>query len=373
MPNTMRTDLLDFDKALVSEKADVTDKESLLNNLKEAMAKEDVKSIKQEIEKIISSVKKVTRIQDNVVGDGSSNFGMNFDSLIENLKQALEAYSLERSKYYIGRLMKSLTTEKIGKVNDLDMNRWKEYKDIITDSLWIMEKRDRSGAHNAGYWGNFIPQIPQQLLRRYTKSNDWVLDTFVGSGNTLIECQRFGRNGIVIDLSKDALEATRLNLSKENNSSGSKIKLVNADSTAISYKELLQEHNIDSVQLAVMHPPYWDIIKFSENDNDLSNAPTVDAFLTGIRQIAEGVYQVLDKGRYLAMVIGDKYSKGEWIPLGFYAMSEVMKSGFKLKSTIVKNFEATKGKQSQQELWRYRALLGGFYVFKHEYIFLFER
>ena len=92
MPNTMRTDLLDFDKAFVSEKADITDKRSLLNNLNEAMAKEDIKSIKQEIKKIISSVKKVTRIQDDVVGDDSSNVGMNSDSLIENLKQALNAY-----------------------------------------------------------------------------------------------------------------------------------------------------------------------------------------------------------------------------------------------------------------------------------------
>lgn len=373
MPYTMGTDLLDFDNAVVGEKVDVTDKESLLNNLNEAMVKEDIRSIKQVIEKIISSVKKVTRIKDNEVGYDSSIFGMNSDSLIENLKQALDAHSLERIKYYIGRLIKSLTTEKIGKVNDLDMNRWKEYKDIITDSLWIIEKRDRSGAHNAGYWGNFVPQIPQQLLRRYTKKNDWVLDTFVGSGTTLIECQRLGRNGIGIDLSKDALESTRLNLSKENNNSDSKIILVNANSTTISYKELLRAHDINSVQLVIMHPPYWDIIKFSENEKDLSNATSLGAFLTGIRQIAEGVHQVLDKGRYLAMVIGDKYSRGEWIPLGFYAMSEIMKAGFKLKSTIVKNFETTKGKQSQQDLWRYRALLGGFYVFKHEYIFLFER
>lgn len=27
----------------------------------------------------------------------------------------------------------------------------------------------------------------------------------------------------------------------------------------------------------------------------------------------------------------------------------------------------------QKELWRYRALAGGFYVFKHEYIFLFQK
>jgi DNA modification methylase len=270
-------------------------------------------------------------------------------------------------------LIKTLTTEKIGRINDLDMNRWKDYKDIITDSLWVMEKRDRTGAHNAGYWGNFIPQIPQQLLKRYTKKNDWVLDTFVGSGTTLIECQRFGRNAIGIDLSKDALESARLNLSREKNNCDVKIELVNADSTTVSYRELLQKYNISSVQLVIMHPPYWDIIKFSDNDRDLSNASSAEAFLSGIRQIAEGVYQVLDKGRYLAVVIGDKYSKGEWIPLGFYTMNEIMKVGFKLKSTVVKNFEMTKGKQSQQELWRYRALVGGFYVFKHEYIFLFER
>jgi hypothetical protein len=54
-------------------------------------------------------------------------------------------------------------------------------------------------------------------------------------------------------------------------------------------------------------------------------------------------------------------------------MQEVMKRGCKLKSTIVKNFDTTKGKMNQKELWRYRALAGGFYIFKHEYIFLFQK
>ena len=81
----------------------------------------------------------------------------------------------------------------------------------------------------------------------------------------------------------------------------------------------------------------------------------------------------LEKGRYLAVVIGDKYSDGEWVPLGFYVMEEVKNHGLKLKSTIVKNFDTTKGKMNQKELWRYRALAGGFYIFKHEYIFLFQR
>jgi hypothetical protein len=54
-------------------------------------------------------------------------------------------------------------------------------------------------------------------------------------------------------------------------------------------------------------------------------------------------------------------------------MQEVLKCGFTLKSIIVKNFEETLGKRNQKDLWRYRALVGGFYIFKHEYIFLFKK
>ena len=122
-----------------------------------------------------------------------------------------------------------------------------------------------------------------------------------------------------------------------------------------------------------MHPPYFDIIKFSDDTRDLSNAESVENFLEMMGAIVDNASQVLDKGRYLVVVIGDKYAKGDWIPLGFQTMSEVMKRGFSLKSLIVKNFEDTSGKRNQKELWRYRALVGGFYIFKHEYIFLFKK
>ena len=122
-----------------------------------------------------------------------------------------------------------------------------------------------------------------------------------------------------------------------------------------------------------MHPPYMDIIKFSEDENDLSNAENVDNFLEMFNEVVENTYDILDNGRYLILVIGDKYSNGEWIPLGFYCMDIIIKKGYKLKSIVVKNFEETKGKRNQKELWRYRALSGGFYVFKHEYMFIFQK
>ena len=122
-----------------------------------------------------------------------------------------------------------------------------------------------------------------------------------------------------------------------------------------------------------MHPPYYDIIKFSQDENDLSNAKTTDYFLKMFGEVLDNCIPFLQKGRYFALVIGDKYSKGEWIPLGFSCMNEVLKRKFQLKSIIVKNFDETRAKRNQKELWRYRALVGGFYIFKHEYIMLFKK
>ncbi len=54
------------------------------------------------------------------------------------------------------------------KHNDLDIENWKDCN-INTDSLWLISERDKSGKHENIYHGNFVPQIPNQLIRRYTK------------------------------------------------------------------------------------------------------------------------------------------------------------------------------------------------------------
>ena len=343
----------------------------LIDDLQELLKNNRLASVKKQVRQLIllvDSFEKELVIHSNGEVDKISK-----GYLLKELEQVYDTRTIERTRYYIRRLIRSLSQRKEGKINDINLNRWKEYEDLLTDSLWILDKRDRTGAHSAGYWGNFIPQIPNQFLRRFTKKGEWVLDPFLGSGTTLIESRRLGRNGIGVELQPEVAALAQKTLAKEKNPFDTVTEVLNGDSSAINFKKELKRYKCGSVQFLLLHPPYWDIIRFSEKKNDLSNAGSVEEFLKMFGKVIGAAMPVLDAGRYAAVVIGDKYSSGEWIPLGFYTMQEMLKQGFKLKSTIIKNFDQTTAKRNQQELWRYRALAGGFYIFKHEYIFLFQK
>jgi hypothetical protein len=67
------------------------------------------------------------------------------------------------------------------------------------------------------------------------------------------------------------------------------------------------------------------------------------------------------------------YAESEWVPLSFFCMQEVMERGYKLKSIVVKDMQNNRAKRNLGNIWRYRALAGGFYIFKHEYVMFFQK
>ncbi len=367
---------VDLGKEQYDWKKDViVNKSKLLEKVEEAETLDNIARIKKNIfsiKLVINYPKNDTEGLINIDQNGDTMV-LKRDALVEELKQIEEAQTIERAKYYLDRLKKGISEIKTSKINDINLNRWKEYQEIITDSLWILEKRDTSGAHIGSYWGNFIPQIPNQLMLRYTKKEDWVIDPFVGSGTTLIECRRLGRNGIGVELNPEVAKEAKNLIKKESNAHSVNTEVITGDSRKVNLKETLHKFGVKQVQLLIMHPPYHNIIKFSRSNDDLSNAPTTEDFVKMFGEVLDNTTPYLEKGRYLGIVIGDKYYKGTWLPLGFYIMNEVFKRDFSLKSIIVKNFEETRGKRNQKELWRYRALAGGFYIFKHEYILLFKK
>jgi hypothetical protein len=269
---------------------------------------------------------------------------------------------------------------KVSTYNDIDLTRWKDYPEIETGSLWLFERRDRTETHVGDYHGNFIPQIPQQLLKRFTRQGDVVVDLFLGMGTTLIECRRLGRHGIGVELLDHVAEAARERIEATANPHRVETQVLVGDSGAPGSAERVRNHlaalGKEHADLVVLHPPYGDIISFSkgERPEDLSNVASDGEFVERFRPVLRRAYELLAPDRFMALVIGDKYAQGSWVPLGFMGMQAAMDEGFRLKSIIVKDINGNeKGKGKNANLWRYRALAQGYYLFKHEYVFLFQK
>lgn len=99
------------------------------------------------------------------------------------------------------------------KFNDIDLEHWRE-SDVNTDSLWLIGERGKTGKHKNIYHGNFILQIPYQLLSRYTKQGEVVLEPFMGSGTTLFECENLGRRYFGLYINPETIDyvATQVDL-----------------------------------------------------------------------------------------------------------------------------------------------------------------
>ncbi len=260
--------------------------------------------------------------------------------------------------------------------SDIDLARWREYDQVWTDSLWQIDARDRSGGHQLDYHGNFVPQIAAQAFLRYTRAGDVVLDLFLGSGTSAIEAERLGRRLIGVELRPELVESVRNKLSPA--LLGCRIRLLQGDSTspqtAAQVRAVLREMGTEHAQLLLLHPPYHDIIRFSERPDDLSNAPDLPSFLERFEVVARAGYGLLEPGRFAVLIIGDKYARGELVPLGFYCLERMLQVGFRPKAIVVKNITGNeRGKGRATNLWRYRALAGGYYVFKHEYVIVCQK
>lgn len=258
-----------------------------------------------------------------------------------------------------------------------DETDWKN-SDINVDSLWLIQKRDSSGKHENNYHGNFVPQIPYQLIKRYTHKGDTVLELFTGSGTTLFECEKLERNYIGFDINQPMID---LIYQKMTDTQNIHFVVNNCDvcdtqkmNDVMSQSFSWTENEKKTADFLIAHPPYMDIVKFTDKKEDLSSISDLDLFLEKFTLAMKNGLQFLEKGKYFAVVIGDVYKKSEVVSLGFYVMNAI-KQNFKtkLKGIIVKNIEGNRGKIGAQGIWRYRAMQSDYYLFKHEYIFVFKK
>ena len=243
--------------------------------------------------------------------------------------------------------------------------------ELETTTIWSFPDRGKWATHylNAKYRGNWAPQVARNLILRYSKEGDTVLDAFVGSGTTLIECKLTGRKGIGIDINKEALILTRDRLSfniLNNNFPEQKTFLGDARNL-----NLIKDESID---LIATHPPYASIISYTKNSNhkengDLSKVHSVDEFCKEMKKVAQEFFRVLKPGKFCAILIGDTRRHKHEVPLSFRTMQSFLEVGFILKENIIKSQHNTK----TATLWRNMSIKHNFLLLAHEHLFVFRK
>lgn len=231
-------------------------------------------------------------------------------------------------------------------------------------TVWSFPQRGNWATHNPSYRGNFAPQIPRNIIEMYSQPGDSILDPMVGAGTTLIEAKLLVRNALGIDINPEAVSLSEAAL-KFNHQPTSKQKVRPGDARDLSFLKG------DSIDLIVTHPPYMNIIKYSDGriEGDLSNISSLSKFCDEMEKIAAELFRVLKPNKFCAILVGDTRKGRHFVPLAFNVMQRFLKVGFVLKEDIIK----VQHNCSTTGRWKTKAIKDKFYLIMHEHLFVFRK
>ena len=244
------------------------------------------------------------------------------------------------------------------------IKKWEpENFELQMTTLWSFPQRGDWATHDAKWRGNWSPYIPRNILLRYSEVGDLVLDQFVGGGTTLVEAKLLNRNCIGIDVNDVALERCKEKIDFTHEGADGNIALHKGDARELDF---LSDESID---LICTHPPYADIIHYSENIQEDLSLLKIDSFLDEMKKVAAETYRVLKPSKFCAILMGDTRKKGYMQPMSFEVMRIFEESGFRLKELIIKeqhNCRAT-------GYWKTNSIKYNFLLIAHEYLFVSKK
>lgn len=284
------------------------------------------------------------------------NMLVNFVVQLENLlKQSLTMSSYGTKTKIVLNQINSLTSLSIQAKNTVQN---------VTKIGLAYEKVANPATHKSDWRGNWSPEVARNLILRYSNEGDILLDPMIGGGTTAIEAKILNRNILCSDVNDRALDRTKASLDFEVENDAWQ-KIVKHDARDLG------KAKDESVDFILTHPPYADIIKYSDGklEDDLSNIHDIDKFADEMEKVAKELYRVLKPGKFCAILIGDTRRNKMYQPMAHKVMDRFMKSGFQLKEDIIKrqfNCKAT-------GFWVKKSQESNFLLIMHEHLFIFQK
>ncbi|MEW6661641.1 MAG: DNA methyltransferase [Bacillota bacterium] len=243
--------------------------------------------------------------------------------------------------------------KKNNQLNDLNGSQWLYW----TDSIYLTNSPpDVTHSLRKKHGAMKPPEVMADIIRFFTKKGETVLDPFAGVGGTLLGAALAGRlslgfelNPLWVDVYREICRRFVVRGGKleprelPNTGLGPPIDIngVMEQGDCMALMARLQPLSIDAV---ITDPPYGcqhGVTGFKDETNfnmfngdeplDFANAKSFDEYLAMMALLGKEVWRVLKEGRYFVLIIGDRYQKGEYIPLGAMVGRTMQEQGFKLK------------------------------------------
>ena len=144
-----------------------------------------------------------------------------------------------------------------------------------------------------GYEGATPPWVLWNLLERYTREKDLVVDPFCGGGTTLDVARDLGRRGLGYDLNPQREDIFR----------------------ADARKLPLEDEKADFV---FMDPPYSTHVDYSDDPRCIGKLSAFDeAYFEAVEAVFAEADRILRDRRYLAVFVSDTWEKKRgFVPIG---------------------------------------------------------
>lgn len=231
------------------------------------------------------------------------------------------------------------------RANDLDGQTWTKF----SISIWSDIKKTAEEAA-LGHPALFPVELPRRLLRCFTSQEDSVvLDPFVGLGSTVLAAEELGKTGIGLDIYPNFAKKAQERLAQLRLLGAENQPVTNTRSRfhCIDARKVTRVVPIDSVDIVITSPPYWDIHlqertadrksvrPYGESDADLGRIRSYPQFLESLRDAFEPVYRVLKLGRYCIVVVMDIRKKEKLYPFHSDVVSLMRDIGFLYDDLII--------------------------------------